>query len=304
MKARNWFFYSKIFNPAELLQGMFRICLSYIGKHYNGMLPQLRNKFKKCRYNFTIDKIRWLEGTDIFVYTGSSMYEAVLRRDGFDREEFSFLKQNLRKGDVFIDVGANIGFYTVFAARLVGKEGNVISFEPSKRDFELLQKNLAHNKFSNVVSFKIALSNYNGKGKFLISGGNATDVSTLSDSFYNDKVKVETIEDVEVKTLDCIVDNYDIKKINIIKVDAEGHDLFVLEGARNSIRKFKPIILVEVSSQNLKNAGHSIEDLISIFGSLNYQIYYFVDNNRLVKSPPEYTINPKNSYFNIVCYPK
>lgn len=167
-----------------------------------------------------------------------------LRRDAPPHEPggFSALRQEfhhkigLLSGEVAIDVGANIGSYTL---RLAKKFTSVIAFEPNHANSYVLELNIATNKLDNIRVEEVALSDRNETAPLYIRGGGATSLDPSHYGLKCDKVKL-------VRTMK--LDDFPriSRKVDFLKIDAEGHELPILRGARRTIDRFKPILGVEV----------------------------------------------------------
>ncbi len=302
MKVKHWFNWSKILYPQELLQGLARIFLTLVARYNPQYLPKLREKFKGCRYNFTLEKIKWLEDTKIIAYTATDV--SVAYQGIYEPHELNFIKNTLKEGDIFIDVGANIGLYTVVASKFVGKSGTVFSFEPSTREYELLVKNINLNRLNNVKLFKLALSNYDGEASFYVGGCGRTGANTLSNKFRSKShVIVERIEKIKVNKMDTFFNDINIPKITLIKIDVEGHDYYVIEGAQKILQKYKPIIIIEILEEGLKIAGSSSIQIFSLLKSLNYKFLFFPEESGTPKNIPDYLSLPKIVCYNLICIP-
>lgn len=136
-----------------------------------------------------------------------------------------------KEGDVVIDIGAYVGMYSIKASQLVGDTGLVVAVEPLLSNLNYLEKNLR--KLSNTKIVKVALSNYIGKGKLYSSPSSAVH----SMAYVRDDYMI-----VRVTTLDELVKRWKFTRIDYIKMDAEGSDILILEGARNVLSKYSPII--------------------------------------------------------------
>lgn len=166
-----------------------------------------------------------------------------------------------RPGEIVIDVGAHIGFYTLKAAREVGPEGTVIAIEPDLRNFLLLKRNVAINRFNNVITLNVALSDTNGQKSFYAS------IDPLYSSFYFPS-HVRHTKKVEVVTLDKLLQDLGIDKVDWIKVDVEGAELMVLGGGERILRTTSNLkIIIETSDHKtldyLAKLGFQIEKLIA-----------------------------------------
>ncbi|MEQ8178413.1 MAG: FkbM family methyltransferase [Amphiplicatus sp.] len=114
-------------------------------------------------------RLPWHFGTELEFQRPSENFGQLFMHRNFDPNEFALLDNILREGMTFLDIGANAGFYTVFAAKKVGLSGEVIAFEPSRRESSTLQRNIAVNKLANVAAFQLAVGETDGKGTLHIA---------------------------------------------------------------------------------------------------------------------------------------
>jgi len=181
------------------------------------------------------------------------------------------LAQNLKKGMVCFDIGANIGYYTLLESKIVGAEGKVIAIEPSPINFKQLQKNIQNEKVTNVELYQMAGGNQNGTIKFLLDSHSNLSRIVLDEE--NPKTLDETV-DVPIKKLDSFIDEFSIKKLDFIRMDVEGYEFNILEGMQNSIKKFRPMIQIEVHTGIL---GHKkTQKLLEWLLSTKYEVIYYI----------------------------
>jgi len=154
------------------------------------------------------------------------------------------VKDFVKEDSHVIDAGANIGIFSIFASQYA-KSGKIYAFEPASETFKILKENTAY--YENIEVFKLALGNENKKGKIRIFSI-SKEVSTLVDSSVADKFSQnfgEFIEEeIEVVKLDEFLMQNKIPKIDFIKIDVEGYELKVLDGAKETIKKYSPVIAV------------------------------------------------------------
>ena len=176
------------------------------------------------------------------------------------------LRKALRPGDTFIDVGANVGFYTRMGSLIVGGGGRVIAFEPMPTALRLLRMNSAD--LSNVTVEAKALSDHEGVAKFYIRGQG--DTSSLSPGSSAQQVQVE------VTTLDNSLfrEESHVERVDFIKIDVEGLELSVLRGATNTISKHQPIVYFEFLPEYAKHLGFAFEDFAKFFNEFNYTLHW------------------------------
>src|SRR5207245_5070565 len=133
------------------------------------------------------------------------------------------LEKLLKAGMTFVDVGANQGLYTLFAAKRVGKQGVVVSLEPSSREFRRLKLNVEENRLTNVRLLKMAVSNYPHEADLLIAEEEKAGHNTLGAFGYNTALQCK--ERMPVETLDNILCREALQRVDVIKMDIEGAEL-------------------------------------------------------------------------------
>jgi FkbM family methyltransferase len=207
--------------------------------------------------------------------------EDVLARwifDGFETEEVRFIQDVLKEGDVFIDVGCNIGLFSLIASEIVGDKGSVECFEPSIRTFERLQENIKLNGFTNIKSHNIGISNEKGVLRLNVSEDGHDAWNTFA---ANTDEKFHKIEEVAVSTLDIRLDGLDKNRIALVKVDVEGWEKYVFQGASNFLKEYSPTLMVEFSEANTFAAGYFVQEVYDILAGLDYQWFRYM-NGKLV----------------------
>ncbi|MCM8820282.1 MAG: FkbM family methyltransferase [Candidatus Omnitrophica bacterium] len=166
------------------------------------------------------------------------------------------------KGDIFIDIGAHIGKYTLKVAKMVGEGGLVIAIEPVPHTFKALLKGIKLNKINNVIAFNIAAWNEEKVIPIYVVSEGTYNSQTGMLGFGQSSVKRKVGEKVEVQTrsIDRIVEELKLPRVNWIKCDVEGAEYEVLEGARNTIERFRPQLIVECVV-NVKNCKKLLGEL-------------------------------------------
>ncbi|MGC4189964.1 MAG: FkbM family methyltransferase [Thermomicrobiales bacterium] len=162
--------------------------------------------------------------------------------------ELKELPRLVRKDSIAVDVGAHFGTYSLALARLVGKQGKVVSIEPIAEDAAMLRQAVSQLRLP-VDVVETALSDHSGVATMRIPklhGYEKTALSSLETTVQaSADVAIET-RDVPVRTLDEVMSVY-AKPVSFIKIDVEGHELPVLAGAEGTIRTHKPAILIEIN---------------------------------------------------------
>lgn len=217
----------------------------------------------------------------------SSMSHSLIFNNIWEPEVIKLLKKiNLKKFTIF-DVGANIGWYTLNFYKLVGMNGKIYSFEPIPSTFLELKKNIKINNFKNIKINKLALSS-NKKNKIIIglpsfeflgSAGSASEFMPFTVKY---KPKVNSIDQFSLEKK--------IKKIDLIKLDVEGGELNILRGSLKTLKKNKPIIIIEIVDIHCFKFGHTPFHVHEFLKKIDYTGYY-ISTNEVLKLKK---INEKN----------
>lgn len=216
----------------------------------------------------------WYHGLQLCLYLGNDLSRQMFVAGCIEPNEFALLDKLLAPGMTFLDAGANDGIYTLFAARRVGNSGTIWAFEPSRREVERLAHNLKLNKLRGVHACPFALADFDGNAELRIAGYEHEGQNTLG-AFVYDVVQELGKEPVTVRKLDSIIEENKIAALDVIKLDVEGAEYRALQGMREALRKFRPIILFEVSDAGLRNQGSNREELLEFLASREYSIYMF-----------------------------
>lgn len=204
----------------------------------------------------------------------------------------------LNYGDVFVDVGANIGYLSLIGSSIVGDDGLVIAFEPDPRAIKSFTDNITLSKVKNTILFEDVCSNKEGKISFKLA-------SHLGWSTAVEKTpSLDILSQIEVNrcTLDNVFDRdiFKEKTIRLIKIDTEGYEPYILEGAKAIIGRNETAFIIEVNHESLTNNNQSIKDILRLFMGKNYFIYWIVEKrgfiNSLGKVKLERIIDHKNYY--------
>ncbi len=218
--------------------------------------------------------LKWHYGIKLTAYPRDEIGYEIFRTGKFEPNEFYFLDKALKEGMTFIDVGANMGLFSLFASKKTGDCGTVIAIEPSNRDFYRLKVNAELNKFTNIRLIKAAASSSKSRAELLVAGEEHAGHNTLG-NFSHDCSTFKEKQIVETCTLDELVETEKLHKVDFIKIDTEGHELFVLKGAMNTLRKFHPVLLIELADISLIQQGCNSGQIWEFLAALNYKIYLY-----------------------------
>ena len=222
----------------------------------------------------------------------------IAERGYWEKDIAIALKKYLKKGDVFLDIGANIGIHSLFAASLLEETGKVYSFEPIPRLAHQLQKSIELNSFSNIKVCNFALGEHDEEEKTIYIRDENIGGSSLFRFENIELVKVIGTEKVALKQLDSFLAD---ATINIIKIDVEGFEYEVLKGATKILQQNHPIIFMEYSpifySQESEKKSY---DIIIFLESLGYSFYLLNEDVIDLRSWLQRKEN-RNSQIDIIC---
>jgi FkbM family methyltransferase len=177
---------------------------------------------------------------------------------GYERQETKWVTRWLQPGMTVIDVGANVGYYTLLAASCVGPTGKVFAIEPSPYAYARLKETVAANALSQVVTLQAALGSAGGEGVlYMPPSGNHSPSMVLCDQ--------EDYWRVPLRTLDDCLEEWGLERVDLLKMDVEGFEPQVLRGARLALSTGKiRTLLCELNDWLLRRAGGSAEELFSL----------------------------------------
>jgi FkbM family methyltransferase len=186
--------------------------------------------------------------------------KVIFERGVYEYGTLQFIQANLKKGDYFVDVGANIGFLSLASSKIVGINGAVKSFEPVIDTYKILKKNVLINQISTIELFHCALGSRVEEVTIYPEKSNRGGASILNHISKNgEKVNVRRLDD------------FNFIKVNMIKIDVEGYEFEVLKGSEQTIKKHKPVLIIEYSIDR-DNLGDPTEMYSWL---LDLDIYHF-----------------------------
>lgn len=223
--------------------------------------------------------------------TDESMLPGLLNQT-YEFDELNFVEEFLVAGDTFVDVGANLGLYSLVAARKVGPSGQVVAFEPSDRALEKLRKNIQ--PFSQIECVNKALGSQIGSGHLKLPK-EGLGSSHLSEQESNNS------QVVEISTLDLELKSRSRLKPRLIKIDVEGFEAEVLKGARQCLAEHRPHVLVEFNPNVLDSRGINKSYWLSEVVAPFRKIQYFGARGRLCDSNLEKLLQSRELLNLLLC---
>lgn len=208
-----------------------------------------------------------VEGFKLYIHKGKDLLsDSILISKEYEPIETKIIKDLVKEGDVVVDAGANIGYYTVLLSRAVGPTGKVYAFEPNKESFNLLKRNVKENDCNNVVLINKAISNKEGEIKFYVNENDKASSSTLEETKH---LGTEVI--VNCTTIDKEV----AESVDFMKMDIEGAELDGLIGATKLLKNCGKMVL-EVPEER-----KDFEDIKQLLSENKYRIKRLDEGNIL-----------------------
>jgi FkbM family methyltransferase len=192
-------------------------------------------------------------------------------KDGFELKEVEYILPLIKPGSTILDIGANFGFYSIIFAKRC-KDAKIHCFEPVSETFEHLVNNIYHNSASKSIV-------YNNCGV-----GERNGTMNITTDLYAGNYLVENgsnyinSETVPIVSIDSYIEEKNIEKIDFIKCDIEGAELFMLKGSLSTINRDKPIIFIEIYDEWTKRFGHRAKHVVEYILKFGYY-YEVIDRN-------------------------
>lgn len=279
MRATLHSFFFSVFN---------KICNKLSGKGLTEMVPGARPIFEfLLRLFWTNRNVVNVQGSEMYIniFDPDPSMRHAFRMYALKRahEEYTtrLFCRNVEKGDVVVDLGGNIGYFTLLAARLVGKEGKVYSFEPEPKNYSYLIKNIELNGYDNIIAVQKAVSDKSGRVKLFFCPydiGHHTiqqygGIREYRPSKLVDDKKIKFVE-VESVSLDEFFEEI-TTPINLIKMDVEGAEMLALSGMERIIRENENLsMFVEFFPLLIREMGQSPEEFARrLFEDFHFSVF-------------------------------
>lgn len=201
----------------------------------------------------------------------------------FERHELEFMLRVLDAGMTFVDVGANVGLFSIPAAMKV-RHGRVFAFEPSLSTYELLAKNARLNNLTNIRAMRSALGDYVGEAILKVNVAGKDGLDTIGAPTHSD-CEIARTDAVPITTLDAFLSENGITHVDAMKIDTEGAEPLVLRGARELLASPEgPLILFECGHLSAGFGHHPVES-IWLLEELGYSLFAIDPNDGAISIP-------------------
>ena len=253
--------------------------INYIWNHPNSYDHQIQSiskffgwqLYKRLTKNF-ID-VNLLPDVKLRCYPDSYSAASVLYCGLYDYNEMNFVLRYLRAKDSFLDIGANVGVYSLLAASKI-KQGNVYSFEVLPKNFQRLQENIQLNNLERVKLYQVAVSDRSGAIELNLADGDSM-------AFITDKTSEKTIS-VKADTIDNLLCNENLDNLTLAKIDIEGAEILALQGASRLLKNHLPKVWIMEVNGRVSNFEHNKDGVVELLKSYGYQFYnYYAKHNKV-----------------------
>ena len=263
--------------------------------------------YKRLNYDFSFaGKGSFCLDLDLNRFSHQMIYEETNEVGCYEKDLSIVMGALLKEGDMVIDVGAHIGYVTMSAAIMVGSNGSVFAFEPVKENIDHILHNLSINGIENVSVEQLVVSDSVGNTPFYYNrdndGGHA--LWDVGRHRYNVKSRQDPcILSFPMTTLDHHFASTDLSRLKIIKIDTEGNEVNVLNGARRIIESHRvPCIVCELNKYGLKQMGNTENDLRDLMLDYDYERFIFKNDTLMRLAPNQYI--KSNHIINLFFFPR
>ena len=213
----------------------------------------------RSKYGFNIN-LDLAQDVDRYFYMGM-----------FEVETIWFFKKLLRPDLILFDIGANIGIFSLIAAKKLNNNGKIYAFEPSDRVYNQFEENIKLNSFNNIFLYKVGMSDKAGSLEFHV----------CADDAYNSLGSVPLREilyttEIQVSSIDEFCKENDITRIDVLKIDTEGAESSVIEGGKNMLKGDNAPIIFSEYNRHVQSIGNlmKIESLLREYGYELYELWF------------------------------
>ena len=236
-------------------------------------IRRLRMWDRLCQTPTSTIPIGWHHGLHLPLQVGAELGHLLYVQGAYDPNEFAFLDGFLQPGMVFVDAGANVGVYTLFAARKVSPGGRVIALEPSARERKAWLDAVRRNRIDAEL-IPAALGEQDGQAILHVAQMERSGHNTMG-AFVWGGVRETRNEAVPMRSLDSLARELRLERLDVMKLDIEGAETAALKGAAGVMRRFRPVLVLELSPASLQAQDSSTDELLALLDGYGYTLHHF-----------------------------
>jgi FkbM family methyltransferase len=208
----------------------------------------------------------------------------------FKDSNYESIKDVIQKSAVILDIGANIGITAMYFSKL-NTGANIIAFEPHPHTYERAMQNLSKNDFRNIDFRMMGLGEKKERLKLYEVNPNNPGMNRIIPGQQN-----FPYVEIFISTLDEFVREQNIDTVDFVKIDVEGFEYSVIKGGENTLRKYKPVLFIELDDNNLRENNSSAAGLISLLTSYGYTQLIRADNHQPLSTSADFS----NCHYDII----
>lgn len=212
---------------------------------------------------------------------------------GDDVGDLRFLWQFLTPGDVFFDIGAYHGIFSLVAAMRLATRGRIVAFEPSERERRRFELHMRWNGVRGIVLEPYAANCINGPLKFFTVASGFTTMNSLKKPPIDDPVREITVEAV---SLDRYLRERGIERLNLMKIDVEGGEIEAFRGGAHLLEVIRPVVICEVLDWVSRSWGHEARDVVKFLDERGYEWFDFNDDGTICEHEPRNEYREARNY--------
>lgn len=235
--------------------------------------------------------VRWSDGLVFRVVPNDQISRVLYVSSTYEPNALHVLRRFLQAGNVFLDVGANAGVFSLVASRYVGPGGHVYSFEPSEREHERLSDAIQLNHLEGMITpIRAAVGAETGHVMLRVASEPYSGHNTLGSTFAYEDVTTSRLERVELMTLDEFDRRQAPGRIDVIKMDIEGAESAALAGAAGVLRRHRPVLVVEVFARSLASYNASVAEIQERLLDADYRLFTIDDETAELRPLDDLTV--------------
>lgn len=251
--------------------------------NFKGKLIISEKLFKTFQNNINQNQIATMQpGHKMSLYLPDRIQRRMFVKKSHEPETEIHLINFLKNSHCFLDIGANVGYFTMLA-KSINPNIQVYAFEPNPNNVKKIKENIELNHFTDITITSDCLSNTLGEVSFSVPPLNESGWGRIT----NNHLPLENFTHIKAKTitLDSLIDNnfFNNNVPDLIKMDVEGNEFKILLGAKTFFQKFSPILCIELNEPCLIDCQTSSQEIIHFMKDLGYHAFAISDDNKLIE---------------------